>query len=110
MALLAVSVVFRPPGATASAPAGELYDVCPDWSRAVLDWVHGHYRGSGNQVVPPSRVGHGGTDNHGVVPFAWEYRRCYNYTPHMRVVICSLKTKEGKPYAFLPVHRIARSF
>src|SRR5215831_4789588 len=110
MALLAVSVVFRPPGATASAPAGELYGVCPDWSHTVPDRVCGHYRGGRKQVVPPSRIGYRGTANHGVVPFAWECRRCYNWTPHTRVVICSLKTKEGKPHAFLPVYRIARSF
>src|SRR5215475_6922906 len=37
MALLAVSVLLRPPSATASEPSGELYDVCSDQSRAVPD-------------------------------------------------------------------------
>src|SRR5262249_45490376 len=52
MALLAVSVVLRPPSATASEPAGELYGVCPDQSRAVPDRVNSRYRGGRDQVVP----------------------------------------------------------
>jgi hypothetical protein len=55
LALLAVSVVLHAPGASASAPTGELYDVRPARLRTVPARVCSRSRGRHPQVVPLQR-------------------------------------------------------